>query len=31
MLAQYVLHDEEIFCYIEYALYSLEKIKIAFK
>ncbi len=31
MLAQYVLHDEKTLCYMEHALYKLEKTKIAFK
>ena len=31
MLAQYVSHDDKTLRYMEYALYKLEKIKIAFK
>lgn len=31
MLAQYVLHDEEILRYIEHVLYKLKKTKIAFE
>ena len=31
MLAQYILHNEETLCYIEHALYKLEKTKITFK
>ena len=31
ILAQYVLHDEETLCYMEHALYRLEKTKIAFE
>ena len=31
MLAQYVLHDEEMLRYMEYALYKLEKTKISFE
>ena len=31
MLAQYVLHDNKTLRYIEYALYKLEKSKIAFE
>ncbi len=31
MLAQYVLHDEKMLCYLKYTLYRLKKTKIAFK
>ena len=31
ILAQYVLYDEEMLCYIKHALYRLEKTKIAFE
>ena len=31
ILAQYVLYDEERFRYMEYALYRLEKTKMAFE
>ena len=31
ILAQYVLYDDKMFCYMKHALYKLEKIKIAFE
>lgn len=31
ILVQYILHNEETFCYIEYVLYKLEKTKIIFE
>ena len=31
MLAQYVSHDNKTLCYIEHALYRLEKTKMAFE
>ena len=31
MLAQYILHDNKLLRYMEYALYKLEKTKIAFE
>ena len=31
MLTQYLLHDNETLSYIEYALYRLDKTKIAFE
>ena len=31
MLAQYILYDNEMLCYMEYTLYRIEKTKIVFE
>ena len=31
MLAQYILYDDKMLCYVEHALYRLEKTKIVFE
>ena len=31
ILAEYILHDKELLCYMEHVIFSLEKIKEAFE